>query len=101
MSIETVATYKGETERDGRILAKVALVPSAVTIERSPTSGLGPFKLKGQDGIGHMLFDNDKGRLIETEVIQTLDLESAPPGQDEKIIWKVKHSLTTKLVPSK
>jgi RNA polymerase sigma factor (sigma-70 family) len=101
MSIETVATYKGETERDGRKLAEVALEPSAVTIERSPTSGLGPFKLKGHDGKGHLLFDNDKGRLIETEVIQTLDLESAPPGQDEKIIWKVKHSLTTKLVPSK
>jgi hypothetical protein len=48
-----------------------------------------------------MLFDSDTGRLVETEVNQTLEMESAPPGQNDKIVWKVKLSLSAKLVPVK
>jgi hypothetical protein len=48
-----------------------------------------------------MLFDNDKGRLVETEMTHDLEMESFPPGQTDKIIWKVKLSSSTKLVPTK
>jgi RNA polymerase sigma factor (sigma-70 family) len=99
MTVETRATYQGDAERGGMRLAEIALEPVATTVQRAPTSGLGAFTLKEQEGKGRILFDNDRGRLIETEVSQVLDLESSPPGQNEKIAWKVKLSLSAKLVP--
>jgi hypothetical protein len=99
MTVETRATYQGEAERGDKKLAEIALEPAAIAVERARASGLGPFTLKEQEGKGSVLFDNDKGRLVETEVSQTVALESSPPGQNEKIVWKMKLSLSAKLVP--
>jgi RNA polymerase sigma factor (sigma-70 family) len=101
ITVDTRATYKGEAERGGKKLAEVALKPTASTLEVNPKSALGPYTLKGDEGKGHLLFDNDRGRLVETEVVQDLEMESSPPGQADKIVWKVKHSLSTKLVSPK
>jgi hypothetical protein len=101
MTVETRAAYQGDAERGGTKLAEIALEPAATAVERAGTSGLGPFTLKGQEGKGRILFDNDKGRLVEAEVSQTVDMESSPPGQNEKVVWKVKLSLSTKLAPPK
>jgi RNA polymerase sigma factor (sigma-70 family) len=99
MTVDTRAEYQGGADRDGRKVEAIALKPDA-TVEGTGT-GLGPFTLKNQDGKGSMLFDNDKGRLVETEVNQTVEMESSPPGQIDKIVWKVKLSLSAKLVPGK
>ena len=48
-----------------------------------------------------MFVDNAKGRLIAAEVTQNLNLESSPPGQSEKTVWKVSCSISTKLIPAK
>jgi RNA polymerase sigma factor (sigma-70 family) len=101
LTVDTRATYKGEAERGAKKLAEIALKPTASTLEANPRSGLGPFTLKGDEGKGSLLFDNDSGRLVETEVVQNIDMESSPPGQTEKVIYKVKLSLSTKLVPPK
>jgi hypothetical protein len=99
MTVDTRATYQGGADHDGKKIEAIALKPEA-TVEGTGT-GLGAFTLKNQEGKGSMLFDNDKGRLVETEVNQTVEMESAPPGQNDKIVWKVKLSLSAKLVPAK
>jgi hypothetical protein len=99
MTLYTKATYQGEADRGGKKLAELDLKPTAVTVERSPTSGLGPFTLKKHEGKGSVVFDNDKGRLVETQGSQTVDMESGAAGQT--IVWKIKLSLSAKLVPAK
>ena len=99
MTVDTRAEYQGGTDRDGKRLEVIALKPDA-TVEGTGT-GLGVFRLRDQDGKGSMLFDSDTGRLVEADVNQSLEMESAPPGQNDKIVWKVKLSLSAKLVPAK
>jgi RNA polymerase sigma factor (sigma-70 family) len=99
MTVDTRATYQGKNDRDGKKLQEIALYPTA-TLDRRPPTGLGPFTLKNQEGKGSMFFDNTTGRLLETESSLTLDMISNPrPGQ--MIAWKVKHSLSAKLVEQK
>jgi hypothetical protein len=93
----TRATYQGQGDRGGKKLDEIALVPTATTLERSPSSGLGRFTLKGHEGKGRVLFDNDRGRLVETEVTQDLEMETGVPGQT--VVWRIKLSLSTKLAP--
>jgi RNA polymerase sigma factor (sigma-70 family) len=99
MTLATKATYLGDVDRDGKQLAEIALKPSATKLERVPPSGLGPFTLKSHVGKGSMFFDNEKGRLVETEVNQTVYMESSPPGQVENIVWNTKLRQTARLVP--
>jgi RNA polymerase sigma factor (sigma-70 family) len=99
MTVDTKTTYQGEADRGGKKLQEIALKPMATTVEGAPTSGIGPFTLKNHEGKGNMLFDNDKGRLVESEVSQTLEMESGAPGQT--VVWKVRLSFSTKLVPPK
>jgi hypothetical protein len=75
--------------------------PTAVTVERAPASALGPFTLKRQAGKGRLYFDPGQGRLVEAERAQELDLESGPPGQKESVVWKLKLSLSTRLISGK
>jgi RNA polymerase sigma factor (sigma-70 family) len=100
MTVDSKAAYEGEGDKSGKKLQEIALQPTA-RIDNSAPTGLGPVTLKKQEGAGSMLFDNATGRLIETAVSQTLDMESSPPGQNEKIAWKIKLSLSTKLVAPK
>jgi RNA polymerase sigma factor (sigma-70 family) len=99
MTVDTRAAYQSGAERDGKRVEAITLKPDAM-VEGTGT-GLGAFTLKNQDGKGSMVFDNDKGRLVETEVGQTLDMESGPPGQNDNVVWKVKLSLSAKLVSVK
>jgi RNA polymerase sigma factor (sigma-70 family) len=99
MTVDTRATYQGEADRDGKKLQEIALYPTA-TIDRRPPTGLGPFTLKNQEGKGSMFFDNTTGRLVEAEGSLTLDMVSNP-GPGQMIAWKVKHSLSAKLVEQK
>lgn len=101
LPVTTQATYQGEADRGGKKLEQISLQPTATTVERDPNSGLGPFALKTHEGKGTIFFDSDKGRLVEAEVTQDLYMESSPPGQKEKIVWKVKLTTSTKLAPSK
>jgi RNA polymerase sigma factor (sigma-70 family) len=97
--VETKATYQGGADREGKQLEAIALQPTATAVTRSPTTGLSPFALKGHAGKGSILFDNDNGRLVESEVSQEVDFESGGPSQP--VVWKVKLNLSAKLVPSK
>jgi RNA polymerase sigma factor (sigma-70 family) len=101
MTGEIKATYRGEADRGGPKLQEIALQPTATRIERVPTSGLGPFTLRDHNGKGSLFFDSGKGRLVEAELTQDLEMESLPPGQGEKIFWKMKLSISTKLMPEK
>jgi RNA polymerase sigma factor (sigma-70 family) len=100
MPVETRATYQGEADRGGRKLEEVSLKPTATAVDRAPTSGLGPFTLRSHEGKGSLFFDRARGRLVEAEVTQDLEMESSPPGQIEKVLWKVKLSISTRLVPA-
>jgi RNA polymerase sigma factor (sigma-70 family) len=101
VAVDTRATYKGEAERGGKKLAEIALKPTASTVDVNPKGAFGPCTVKGDEGKGSLLFDNDGGRLVETEVVHDLEVEASPPGQADKVVWKVKHSISTKLVPTK
>jgi RNA polymerase sigma factor (sigma-70 family) len=101
LGLDIRATYKGETAREGRRLADIALKPTASTLDAARPSGLGAFTLKSHEGKGQMLFDNDKCRLVETEMTHDLEMESFAPGQTDKITWKVKLTSSTKLVAPK
>jgi hypothetical protein len=99
--VDTRATYQGETNRGGAKLQEIKLQPTAVAVERSATSGLGRFTLKGHEGTGSVYFDQGKGRLVEAALTQNLDMESSPPGQQEKVVLKVKLCTSAKLVGAK
>jgi RNA polymerase sigma factor (sigma-70 family) len=101
LTVDTRAIFMGEAERGGQKVADITLKPTASTLQAVLKTGLGPFTLKTYEGKGSMLFDHEKGRLVETEVVEDMELESSPPGQVEKIVWKAKITSTTKLVPSK
>jgi hypothetical protein len=100
MTVDTRATYRGPADRGGKGLDEIALSPAA-TLEpvAGPVGPFGPVTLKSQEGKGRLLFDNNRGRLVVTEVSQELDAESGAAGQN--IVWKIKLSLSTRLLPSK
>lgn len=101
LNVETRATYPGEVERGGKALAAISLEPAVTAVERFPAGGLAPYTVKEQEGKGSILFDNDRGRLVETEVSQTVDMESSHPDQSAKTTLKVKLRLSAKLVAPK
>jgi RNA polymerase sigma factor (sigma-70 family) len=101
LTVDTRATYRGDANRGDKKIEEITLKPTATAVERLPSSGLGTFTLKNQAGAGSLVFDSTTGRMVETEIVQTVDLESSPPGQNDKIAWKIKLSLSAKLVPKK
>jgi RNA polymerase sigma factor (sigma-70 family) len=99
MTVDTRATFQGESARGGKKLQEIALYLTA-TIDDRVRTGLGPFTIKNQEGKGRILFDNATGRLVESEQSQDLDLVSKPtPAQT--IVWKFKLSLSAKLMGPK
>jgi len=96
LNVLTKATYQGELERQGQKFEEITLTPSSAAVERAPFSGLGQFTLKNHEGKGSVLFDNDHGRLVESHVTQTADMESGAPGQT--VVWKVTQSISSKLI---
>lgn len=101
MAVDTKATYRGPADRGEKKVDEVALTPKVTAVNQAPTSGLDPLTLKSYDGKGSMLVDNSMGRLIAAELTQDLNLESGPSGQSAKLVWKLKYSISTKLLPAK
>ena len=65
-------TYDGQVDKGGKKLEKIDLKPN-ITLEADPKSPI-QFKFKGQEGKGHALFDNDAGRLVEVNQVQTMEM---------------------------
>ncbi len=97
ITVYTEATYQGLSDHGGKQLEAITLRPTARSIEGP--ANIGPFTLKDQEGKGSILFDNKVGRLVETSVAQDVDVETGLPGQT--VAWKMKFSLSTKLVAGK
>jgi RNA polymerase sigma factor (sigma-70 family) len=97
MTAYTRALYQGKIDRGGKKLEAIALEPAA-TIDRA-AGAFGQATLKNQEGKGRIFFDNDKGRLVQTERSQTLDMETTTGGQT--IVWKIKLGLSATLAPAK
>ena len=75
MSIKQKNTYQGTNDDDLHVIG--------ITLEMSLTPGEGqPFKmtLKDSSAKGTMLFDNRKGRLVKSEINQTMTMEMEVQG---------------------
>jgi hypothetical protein len=64
---DNVYTVEGTVERDGLTLEKISLKPN-IKIEADPKATM---QVKSIKGIGHTLFDNKNGRVVESNVTQT------------------------------
>src|SRR5205807_1173100 len=78
MIAEVEYTYAGTEDKDGRSLEKISLKPKA-TIEPDPNAPIA-LKLKSHEGKGTAYFDNTAGRLLETTVQQTMEMEAEVAG---------------------
>jgi uncharacterized protein YajQ (UPF0234 family) len=93
MKINNTSTYEGPTTRDGTELEQISLQPK-MTIEADDKA---PFtlNLKSQDAKGTAYFDNKAGRLVETKMTQTTEMEVSAMGQT--FIEKIEQTVTMKL----
>jgi RNA polymerase sigma factor (sigma-70 family) len=73
VTVDNRATYQGKTKRGGKRLEEIGLAPRAAT-DRAAGGRLRQLTLKNQEGKGSLLFDNARGRLIETRGRLNLDL---------------------------
>jgi len=91
---ESVNTYEGPAERDGKKLERVAMKPK-LTFEVDENS---PAKItvKSQDAKGTAYFDNAAGKLVSTSMNQ--DLELAISGGGQEFTGKLKQSVSMKLL---
>ncbi len=92
MKVDTKATYEGETTEGGKKLQEISLAPK-MTTEGGP-AGV-EIKLKNQESKGKALFDNDKGRVVETELNQNMDMDLSAGGQS--FTMKIRQTVTMKL----
>jgi hypothetical protein len=93
MKVDNTSTYEGHTTRDGKQVEQIALKPK-MTMEADGNAGLSA-KLKSQDAKGTAYFDNKAGRLVESKMNQTLEMEFSVGGQT--INQKVEGTMTVKL----
>jgi hypothetical protein len=96
MKVDNVSTYEGPTTRAGKKLEQIAVKPK-LTLEPAEDA---PFtaKLKSQDAKGTAYFDNEAGRLVESNLTQTMDMELSAGGQN--IGQKIEQTITMKLQDS-
>jgi hypothetical protein len=94
MKVDNAYTYEGPAKRDNKEVERVGMKPK-LAIEPNKDS---PAKitLKSQDAKGAALFDNDAGRLVETNMTQNLEMQISIGGMD--IAQKLKQTMTMKLV---
>jgi hypothetical protein len=64
MTGDMTYTYEGEEQKDGRTLAKIAVKP-VLKVEADPDAQV-QLSIKEQDGKGHVYFDSQAGRIVET-----------------------------------
>jgi hypothetical protein len=93
MKVDNTSTYEGPASRDGKQVEQIALKPK-MTMEADGNAGLSA-KLKSQDAKGTAYFDNKAGRLVESKMNQTMEMEFSVGGQT--INQKVEGTMTVKL----
>jgi RNA polymerase sigma factor (sigma-70 family) len=96
LTVNTGASYPGRADGGGKRLEEISLEPSVTAVGLAPGSFLDPFVLRKQEGKGRMLFDNDRGRLVESAISQSVELESGTPVRPE--LYEIKLGLSAKLV---
>jgi hypothetical protein len=93
MVVDTRYAYEGmETRRDKKVY-KISMKPT-VSIEADPGAPVA-IKLKSQDTKGSAYFDNEAGRLLDTDMVQNLEMELDVMGQN--ITQKIKSTTSLKL----
>jgi hypothetical protein len=94
MKIEIANTFDGQVKRDGKELERVAMKPK-ITIEAGEDAKI-QVKLKSQDSKGSAYFDNTAGRLVETNLVQNMEMAVSLAGQE--LTQKLKQTVSLKLV---
>jgi hypothetical protein len=94
MKVNNVCTYEGSTTQGGKQLEQIAFKPK-LDVELDPKSIIKKFMLV--DAKGSALFDNATGRLVETTMKQSMDMEVNFGGQ--LIKQAVETTTNMKLVP--
>jgi hypothetical protein len=97
MVVDTKATYEGETTKDGKKLHSITLKPT-MTIE-APANAAAKITLKDQNNKGAASFDGDKGRLVDSNLEQNIEMDVVACGQT--VTMKMKQNFTLKLAPDK
>jgi len=97
MVLTTKTTFEGEEKRDGKALAKLSLAPT-VKLETDKDAPVA-MQVKEQEAKGTAWFDGAAGRLVETEVSQTMLLQGEGGGQ--AFSNKIKQRTTFKLAGTK
>jgi hypothetical protein len=93
MKVENISTYEGSSPRGDTKLEQIAIKPK-MTIEPDPNSPV-TIKLKEQDGKGTTYFDNNAGRMVETNLKQNMVMALSVMGMD--IEQKIEQVVTMKL----
>ena len=96
MKTDNTLTYQGPATRGDRKLEEVSIKP-VLTIEADDAAPIA-LKVKDQDSKGTALFDNAAGRLVETNMKQTMQMEISAGGMtiDQKIEQTVSMKLKEK-----
>ncbi|HMC89837.1 MAG TPA: DUF6263 family protein [Gemmataceae bacterium] len=94
MKVANKYTYVGPTNRNGREVEQIAMKPK-LTMEPSDNAAF-TMKLKDQEAKGSAYFDKEAGRLVETNLTQTMDMEVSANGMN--INQKLEQTVTMKLV---
>jgi len=91
MKVEQALEYKGVKDRDGKMLAEIAITPTiSVTPDAKAT-----VKLKEQKGQGSAFFNPESGRLAELSATQSMTLEVSVGGQE--ITQEIRQNVNMKL----
>jgi Family of unknown function (DUF6263) len=94
MKVANKYTYVGPTNRNGREVEQISMKPK-LTMEPSDNAAF-TMKLKDQEAKGSAYFDKEAGRLVETNLTQTMDMEVSANGMN--INQKIEQTVTMKLV---
>jgi hypothetical protein len=95
MKMEMVNTLEGPVKRDGKELERISQKPK-ISLSFSPDLPI-KVNLKSQDNKGTAYFDNAAGRLVETNMVQKLEMAVSAGGME--IAQKMNQTATLKLVP--
>ena len=91
MKVDSKYTYEGPVQIDGKELHSIKV---EMEMDFEAPEGGPAIKFGDQSSTGVMLFDNDQGRLVRSDVEQTFTLKvEAAPGQvlEQKITQKMEN----------
>jgi hypothetical protein len=93
IDVRNTFTYEGPTTRGGAKLEQIAIQPKA-NLEADPNAAI-KLKLNSQEAKGTAYFDNAAGRLAESGMTQTMEMEVSVMGTD--ITQKIEQKISLKL----